>query len=82
MVTRLLLAGALGLTLATVPLDARAINFGGFGHGGFAHELAQIDVLLFDIAAFEFFVGNDKAGQLIFNDAEALAASISEFRAF
>jgi hypothetical protein len=75
MLTRLLLAGALGLTLATVSLDARAQGFGGFG-------LIGIDILLFDIAAFEFFIGNDRAGQLIYNDAVALKNSISEFRFF
>ena len=79
MLTRLLLAGALGLTLATVSLDARAQGFG-FGRGGLG--LIGVDILLFYIAAFEFFIGNDRAGQLIYNDAEALKNSISQFRFF
>ncbi len=86
MVTRLLLAGTLGLTLATVSLDARAQGFG-FGGGGIEQEIISVDLrgalLLFDAAFIDLVTGKISAAEVAFGEGdELLQQAVSEFRSF
>ncbi|MGO9233236.1 MAG: hypothetical protein ACLP4V_03795 [Methylocella sp.] len=88
MVTRLLLAGTLGLTLATVSLEARAQGFGfGFGGGGIEQEIISVDLrgalLLFDAAFIDLVTGKISAAEVAFGEGdELLQQAVSEFRSF
>ena len=94
MLTRLLLAGALGLTLATaslVSLDAHAQGFftGDFSNRGvpFAGlgERRQIfeSLILFDEGIVDLFTGQTQAGEAdILRAEELLQAAVSETKSF
>jgi hypothetical protein len=88
MVTRLLLAGAFGLTLATVSLDARAQGFGGFGGGGgIEQQIIRADIraafLFFEAAFIDLIHNNIPAAEVAFREGdELLQQAVSEFRSF
>ena len=90
MLTRLLLAGAFGLTLATFSFGAQAQEFGrgfgfGFGQGFGQQQVVERDIfeslILFDEGIIDLFTGRTQAGERDIAEAEELLqAAVSETR--
>ncbi len=90
MLTRLLPACVLGMTLATFSPSAQAQGFGfgfGFGGGGIEEQIISADLraafLLFDAAFLDFITGKTQAAEVAFGEGdELLLQAVSEFRSF
>ena len=85
MLNRLLLAGALGMGLATFSFSAQAEIFG-FG-GGIEQQIIRTDLrgalLFFDAAFIDLVTGKISAAEVAFGEGdELLEQAVSEFRSF